>query len=466
MYLAGRLNHWYNGPSAVAKELETVNGESLWKHYLFGLNGLNYDDGGGLAGGFTWFGHKSFASSEAPMGMLYTRSFNKPKRRGGLLDQTQKLIDSTPLMGGARRKHAGHAIDQTSKVFNDGYKDIGKGSGAKFIDKALLGGVNASEFCRSWTKDNPYYTFKNLQRSGGLMRGNKDSVLTNTFNLNIAPSLGGNIDDTVDSKNVKKYMFSLENLAWRGAPEMDSLPMSEKGPNGGRIMWFPPYDISISDTNSTQWSPTNFLGRTEPIYTYNSTERMGSLSFKIVVDHPSILNVIVDKELKGIPDQTADSVVESFLAGCSEFDIYELADKYGDLLSLVELEGFSMTAAEIIKIQETNEGTSGTTTTDDDDDDGGVGGEQSDTTDDGDGGVGGEQGNIEEPTEEEELTNNKEYMIASGGKINAKKVLTKLLAEQNYFKTPRGTRRVCLRVTKKKIKTFPPIISLNDTRRT
>lgn len=454
------------GPSAVAKELETVNGQSLWKHYLFGLNGMNFDDGGGLAGGFTWFGHKSFASIEAPMGMLYTRSFNKPKRRGGLLDQTQKIIDSTPLMGGARRKHAGHAIDQTSKVFNDGYKDIGKGSGAKYIDKAILGGVNASEFCRTWTKDNPYYKFKNLQRSGGLLRGNKDSILTNTFNLNIAPSLGGNIDDTVDSKNVKKYMFSIENLAWRGSPEMDSLPMSEKGPNGGRVMWFPPYDISISDTNSTQWSPTNFLGRTEPIYTYNSTERMGSLSFKIVVDHSSILNLIVDKELKNIADQTADSVIESFLAGCSEFDIYELADKYGDFLSLVELEEISMSASELMaSVQETNEGSSGTTgntattttltgntNTGNTNSIGGA----TDTTDDGEGSIAGENDTPDSADILEDLANNQQYSVATGGKINAKKVLTKLLAEQNYFKHLEDHEEFVYASLKRKIKHFHP----------
>ena len=62
-------------------------------------------------------------------------------------------------------------------------------------------------------------------------------------------------------------------------------------------MWFPPYDISIGDTNSAQWNSVNFLGRPEPVYTYNYTERIGTLSFKIVVDHPSILNVIAQKEL-------------------------------------------------------------------------------------------------------------------------------------------------------------------------
>ena len=95
-------------------------------------------------------------------------------------------------MGGARRKHAGHAIDQTSKVFNDGYKDIGKGSGAKFIDKGIFGGIGPIEFCRTWTKDNPYYTFNNLQKSGGLLRGNpRFSFNKYIYDLNIAPSIWG-----------------------------------------------------------------------------------------------------------------------------------------------------------------------------------------------------------------------------------------------------------------------------------
>ena len=266
------------------------------------------------------------------------------------------------------------------------------------------------------------------------------------------------------SKNVKKYMFSIENLAWRGAPEMDSLPMSEKGPNGGRVMWFPPYDISISDTNSTQWSPTNFLGRTEPIYTYNSTERMGSLSFKIVVDHSSMLNLIVDKELKNIADQTADTVIESFLAGCSEFDIYELADKYGDFLSLVELEEISMSASELMAsvIQETNEGTSGTTTattattvTTSGTTGNGIGG-ANDTTDDGNGSIAGENDESDSADIIEDMANNKQYSVATGGKINAKKVLTKLLAEQNYFKHLEEHEEFVYASLKRKIKHFHP----------
>ena len=126
-------------------------------------------------------------------------------------------------------------------------------------------------------------------------------------------------------------MFSVENLSWRGTGEQSNLPASEKGPNGGRVMWFPPYDVQVGDTNSASWSSTNFLGRPEPIYTYNHTERLGTLSWKMVVDHPSIMNAIIDRQLKGMPDAEADAVLESFFAGCRKYDIYQLAEQYPNL---------------------------------------------------------------------------------------------------------------------------------------
>ena len=98
-------------------------------------------------------------------------------------------------------------------------------------------------------------------------------------------------------------MFSLENLAWRTSSRdgftYDDLPESERGPNGGRIMWFPPYNIKFSETVSPTFNPISFLGRPEPIYTYGQTTRTGQLSWSIIVDHPSILNLIVKKQLNG-----------------------------------------------------------------------------------------------------------------------------------------------------------------------
>ena len=71
-------------------------------------------------------------------------------------------------------------------------------------------------------------------------------------------------------------MFSIENLAWRTSSKpgfrYDDLPNCEKGPNGGRVMWFPPYAIDFSESNTANWSSTSFLGRPEPIYTYKDTQ--------------------------------------------------------------------------------------------------------------------------------------------------------------------------------------------------
>jgi hypothetical protein len=71
-------------------------------------------------------------------------------------------------------------------------------------------------------------------------------------------------------------MFSIENLAWRTSSKpgytYDELPVCEKGPNGGRVMWFPPYDLNLPIIVMLAWTETSFLGRPEPIYTYKDTK--------------------------------------------------------------------------------------------------------------------------------------------------------------------------------------------------
>tara|TARA_B100001094_G_scaffold332564_1_gene405204 strand:+ start:11125 stop:13998 length:2874 start_codon:yes stop_codon:yes gene_type:complete len=436
------------GPSTLAKELETVNGRALWLFQTFGLLGKTYMDGGGLSAGWTWFGNKSFASLNAPPQMLTTKSSEKPKRKGGLLDETQKLIDSAPLMGGARRQHAGHAIDQTSKIFNDGYKQISKGSGARFVDEGVFGSLQTREFCRTWTKDNPYYKFNNMVRFDGNQLGKENSILDNTFNLNIAPNMGVNVDSEAKEKNVKKYMFSLENLAWRGSEELLSLPKAEKGPNGGRIMWFPPYDLQIGDTNSAQWNSINFLGRPEPVYAYNYTERIGTLSFKVVVDHPSILNVIAQKELVKTPDSIADAALESFFAGCKKYDVYELAERY-EFLTPDEIN-------EVINSNESNPPPANTdpgpdtaveSNEDNSSDPQTFWGTWTETVAEAGGGISEEFKNT--------LNNNTVNQEENQAKLKTK-ILSKLLGEQNYFKHLETTDEFLYSSLKRKLQYFHP----------
>jgi hypothetical protein len=80
------------------------------------------------------------------------------------------------------------------------------------------------------------------------------------------------------------------------------------------------------------------------------------------VDHPSILNVIVNKVLSNETNKTRiDSILESFFAGCRKYDIYELAKKYvtinpNDLFELQQvISSKEMTREQIIYTRTTLE---------------------------------------------------------------------------------------------------------------
>jgi hypothetical protein len=319
----------------------------------FGLAGRSYSDGGGTSGQMVWTSpkYKGNAGFRATQGggagsldddfnqisadYLRYQSIDVPFRPGSILYETQRLVDSADqVQGQARLKHVGTAINQVSKVFNDGYKEMTKGSMVlSYVDQA--DGTQAGlEYCRVFQKDTPYYTYADLQKSDGITTSGRRvdySILDNTYNLNIAPLRNPGSTNIVDGK-VKKYMFSIENLAWRTSDRpgytYDDLPVCEKGPNGGRIMWFPPYDLKFSDDSRPDFNSTFFMGRPEPIYTYKNTSRTGQLSWTIIVDNPSMLNTIIEKQMKGSNKERVQSVVDSFFAGCTKYDLYELATKF------------------------------------------------------------------------------------------------------------------------------------------
>ena len=334
----------------------------------FGLAGKSYSDGGGTSGQFVWTSPKykggagykptvggGIGSKDNEFNLIssdYTKneSTNINFKESSILDNTQRLIEAADnVQGISRLKHVGNAINQVSKVFNDGYKEMTKGSQVVSYTDNTTGTEVGREYCRVFAKDIPYLTYGDLQKRDGITTSGRrftNSVLDNTYNLNIVP-LRGSTEDRIGSTNLqknntgkvvaKKYMFSIENLAWRTSSKpdftYDDLPDCEKGPNGGRIMWFPPYDLKFSEQSSANWNPTSFLGRPEPIYTYKDTSRTGQLSWKIIVDHPSILNAIVEKQLKGQNKEKINSIIDSFFAGCVKYDIYELAKKFNTVPS-------------------------------------------------------------------------------------------------------------------------------------
>jgi hypothetical protein len=339
------------GPELLAKDFEGTDND-----LKLGVAGKPVIDSGGINAGMTWNSQKFGGNAGFKVGpggdivknddefnaisSQYdsAKSTNYDFKEGSILYNTQKLIDSQPPNAN-RYSHAGNAIDQVSKVFNDGYKEITKGS--KVISYTNENGIEkGQEYCRIFTKDTPYLTYADLQKTDGNIRKFDYSVLNNTYNLNIAPLKGNgssNIksDSSANSNDghVKKYMFSIENLAWRTSSKpgfrVQDLPICERGQNGGRIMWFPPYELTFSEDSRPDFATHVFLGRPEPVYTYKSTSRSGTLSWKIIVDHPSVLNVIINKVLsKETSKERVNSIIDSFFSGCKKYDLYDLAAKF------------------------------------------------------------------------------------------------------------------------------------------
>lgn len=188
-----------------------------------------------------------------------------------------------------------------------------------YTAEELYGQYNFSAF----TADHSQKGFENgrvrLERFGSL---NKNNGL-----VNITPIDSGDASKKVDIRNC---MFSIENLAWkdsfstsqkeRETFQSGGLSAEQKGPFGGRIMWFPPYDLKFSENVNVNWNETNFIGRGEGIYTYTNTTRSGNLSFKILVDHPSIINYWENrgKSVSNSVDDVDDPEQQllRFFAGC------------------------------------------------------------------------------------------------------------------------------------------------------
>jgi hypothetical protein len=143
------------------------------------------------------------------------------------------------------------------------------------------------------------------------------SVLQDNGLVNITPKY---VEGGASNIHTKQCMFSIENLAWKGYDPYSfeqALSWEQRGPLGGRIMWFPPYGIQFNETTTTQWANTTFLGRGEDVYTYTNTTRTGTLSFKMVVDHPSLIDYVTWKNTN---KNVTDTDILRYFAGCGEGD--------------------------------------------------------------------------------------------------------------------------------------------------
>lgn len=295
---------------------------------------------------FTWGSNVggTVNSENSPFGGNIVTPYLSEFKKKNLLAKTQMLFDDAgmkTIVSGFGDINPSMKASQINTANGGG---ISKGSavisGSKFDEDGqytneLDSPVNT--YCRTWTTKLRYDAVTNLVRSSGLNTTVPYRFQTQNSSLDqygfakIAPY----ITDSQKVGDPKNYMFSIENLAWHDSGFQNLLPV-EQGPGDlmtgkrGRIMWFPPYNIQFSENTSVSWESNSFIGRGEPVYTYNNTERSGQLSFSIVVDHPSYVNSF--RGSKG-PD---DNYVASFFAGC-----VEPSQKFADKLTVAELSELS-----------------------------------------------------------------------------------------------------------------------------
>lgn len=263
-----------------------------------------------------------------------------------LLKRTNQLFKEAKISTLINRFHTA-AVDGDDELVTAYNKNFGMSRGRNLLKKEYEGKTTGdvtsgydNPYCRVWTAHHQYATLKDrirpfygeegaldiektqekygeLRPNGGNGRLSKKSVLQSNGFVRITPT---NNNGSANTEDIRNCMFSIENLAWKDIVKLsgnnDALSPEQKGPNDGRIMWFPPYNLKFTENVNVGWNSNQFIGRGENIYTYTNTERSGTLSFTILIDHPSIINkwrgtseMVVDKEAR-------EKDLLRFFAGC------------------------------------------------------------------------------------------------------------------------------------------------------
>ena len=273
---------------------------------------------------------------------------NTPSSYSKLIEKTNNLFLNNRIGSLIGRFHTSKVTD-----YNGGDVDIGLDNDELFTAKNNKYGLsrgrnllskNAEKtsgyedpYCRVWTAHHQYGKVSTLIRpfkgedfkstqgmyneslrpksSGGTFLANS-SVLMDSGFVRISPTNDKDFYSEEKKANIKSYMFSIENLAWRDIHIESELSKEQQGPNGGRIMWFPPYNLKFTENINVDWNANKFIGRGEQIYTYTNTDRSGTLSFTLLIDHPSIINKWRGTAGSIDDENERENEILRFFAGC------------------------------------------------------------------------------------------------------------------------------------------------------
>ena len=265
-----------------------------------------------------------------------------------MLDMTNKLFKSGKIKSLINRFHTDKE-DLDNEFITAKTNEYGLSRGRNLLKDNHANNKNGlyeNPYCRVWTAHHQYASLRDrirpflssdgrpigigdfseklpqeMRPNNAAKRLGEHSVLQSNGFVRITPQNNGGSFD-----NIKNYMFSIENLAWKD--NNSALSPEQLGPNKGRIMWFPPYNLKFSENINVNWNGNSFIGRGEQIYTYVNTERSGTLDFSILIDHPSIINEWSYGlgNLGGVDLEEKKQSLLRFFAGCGDLDINKNSD--------------------------------------------------------------------------------------------------------------------------------------------
>jgi len=278
--------------------------------------------------------------------------FNETNARKGLLEYTRNLLNATE----------GNFVDITRKAFKDGNEYVGFNGSPLWTPNDSKYSIASRNYnpsngdsrfgVRQHTILDPYDKFAKTIRFQGNMvyNGNADSVINKTVLPKVHPTIK---NDVVD----KNLMFSFENLAIGTVKrngekygiiddELGSpIPLSEVGQFGGRKMWFPPYNLQVNEVAMAKYESTVMVGRNEPMYNYQNSERSAVVSFSLLVDYPEQLRNI---NLQG--NDKNKEIADFFAFGGDplpdEYTIERKEERIKILIDLIKSEGDPVKQAE------------------------------------------------------------------------------------------------------------------------
>jgi len=152
------------------------------------------------------------------------------------------------------------------------------------IEEVQPGGLQSLN--NTFTGDGNAVSGKSYPESDGVKPVGDKMTLASIIEGNSLDNLGGNTTGLNDDDN--KLTFNVEDVN-------QGMPFYFKDLRDNTYIFFRAYIEGLSENISPNYNPTQYIGRSEPVYTYSQTERELSLTLKLFAQTKDELGKIYEK---------------------------------------------------------------------------------------------------------------------------------------------------------------------------